>query len=121
MPAANVAVSGLEESHAVTASILSATAGTTAAVVDLVGHEVVKSVADVVSTAASAAVSNMAHVNTVAMCATESAMLTCEVMLVLNSEIANAAAAGTTASTAGSQAGSTVIGAVGCSWQYCKY
>jgi hypothetical protein len=113
VPAANVAVSGVEDSHVATASIVSKTAGTTAAVVDSVGHEVVMAGADVVSTAASAAVRNIAHANVMAMCAAESVMPTCAVMLVLDSDIADAAGAGTAASTAGNQAGSTVIGAVG--------
>ncbi len=47
---------------------MSKTAGTTAAAVDSVGHEVVKAVAGVVSTAAGDAVSNMAHANTMAIC-----------------------------------------------------
>ncbi len=77
VPAANVAVSGLEESHAATVSLISKTAGTTAAAVDSLGH-------GVVSTAASAAVSNLAHATAMAMCAAESAMSTCEVTIVLN-------------------------------------
>jgi hypothetical protein len=89
VPAANVAVSGLGESHAVTVSIISKTAGTTAAAVDSLGHGVVKTVAGLVSTAASAAVSNLAHATAMAMCAAESAMSTCEVTIVLNSEIAS--------------------------------
>jgi hypothetical protein len=116
VPAANVAVWGVEESHTATASIVFKTAGTTAAVVDSVGHKVAMAGSDVVSTAASAAVSTQAHANTIAMCAAEGAMTTCAVMLVLNSDIAYAARAGSTAaSTAGpgSQAGSTVIGTVG--------
>ncbi len=83
-----MAVSGVEESHTATASIGSKTAGTIAAAVDSVGHEVVKAVAqaDVAGTAVSAAVNNMAHANTLAMCAAESAMQTCVVVIVLNSE-----------------------------------
>ncbi len=83
VPAANVAVSGVEESHAATASIVSNTAGTTAATVDSVGHEMVKAVAGVARSAASAAVSNMAHANAMATCAADSAIQTCAVTIVL--------------------------------------
>ncbi len=74
------------------------TAGTTAAAVVSVGHEVVKSVADVMSTAASATVSHMAHANAMEMSAAESVLPTSEVMIVLNSEIEDAAGAGAAAS-----------------------
>ncbi len=63
----------------------------------------------------SAAVSNMAHANGMAICAAESAMPTCAITIVLHSEMADAAAVGTAVSTAGSQAGLPVIR----SWQYC--
>jgi hypothetical protein len=70
-----------------------------------------KTVAGAVSTAAIAAVSNMAHPTAMAMCAAESAMPTCAVVtIILNSTIAGAGAA---ASTAGSQSDLTVISAFG--------
>ncbi len=74
VPAANVSVPGVEESHAVTASIVS------------------KAVADLAT--ASATVSNMAHANAKAMCTADSALPTCAVMTILNSEIADVTGAG---------------------------
>ncbi len=82
-----------------TLSLVSKPAWTTAAAVDSVEHEVVKAVAGVVSTAAGDAVSNVAHANAMTICAVESAMPTCEVTIVLNSEIADAAGAGAATST----------------------
>jgi hypothetical protein len=76
VPAANVTVSGVEESHAATASIVHETSRTSAAVVYSVGHEVVLAGTDVESTAASAAVSTLAHANAMAICAAEGAMRT---------------------------------------------